>query len=181
MDLEATLSNQSNLLKRLVPRQKHLESKNVLLMEEKEDLSKQVEELEDENWDLRLDCFDATAKLDRAVTYNEALESKLELSVMENQELKVYSSNLEKRLQASKRKQKVMKHNMKLILQERFQDTHQLKETMEVVTRETVVSTAKLEGCKKKELQSLKVRSVKAGRKYGVRKRSKRLPENLFS
>ena len=98
IELQSLSADQSEILCRLVPRHDHLEARYNKLKEEKQQLKRQLKAVEDENWDLRFDCFDATAKLERARAHRDTLECRLEEAEGENKDLHVIGESLEQQL-----------------------------------------------------------------------------------
>jgi chromosome segregation ATPase len=141
-----TLSNdQSELLLRILPRFDHLEERHGSLKREKKLLKKQLESLEDENWELLFDCFDAQAKLKEAREEREDIEMKLEETVDENKDLFCIWETLEEQLKKSTLKKKEVKSKLKERLRQQRQELEQVKIEVDMTKSEKNRLTSDLE------------------------------------
>lgn len=111
VDLQSLSADQSEILCRLVPRHDHLEARCLRLKQERHVLKKQLNDTEDENWELRMDFYDAKSNLVRSKKQFASLESKLEQAAVENK-------NLQDQLEEAKVKRKLAKTKVKHLLRE---------------------------------------------------------------
>lgn len=179
-ELQALSADQSEILCRLVPRHDHLEARNCKLKEEKTLLKRQLKAVEDENWDLRFDAFDATAKFDRAMAQIRDLESKLEAAAVENRKLLLIGDTLEGQLEAAKSKRKSVKEKMRVHLREHFQQIDTVKQEMERMKKEKDALKGQLAKLRPKVRRIKEMRLTSAEAKRAKITRCKRLPLNLI-
>lgn len=179
IELQALSADQSEILCRLVPRHDQLEARNCKLKEEKMLLKRQLKAVEDENWDLRFDIFDATAKFERAMAHLHDLESKLEGAAVENRKLLLVGDTLEKELVAAKSKRKVVKAKLKVLAREHFQQIDIVKQEMERMKQEKDELKGQLAKFRPHVRRMNEMRSIsKVKRKKSTR--CKRMPLNLI-
>jgi chromosome segregation ATPase len=131
-ELQALSADQSDILCRLVPRHDHLEARYAQVKKERHILKRQLDIMEDQNWDLRFSCFDAAAKLDSTKADRANVELQLEEAVAENHDLHEIWDSLEEQLEVTKRKRKACKAKLMQKLQETGQ---QLDSTQEEVNK----------------------------------------------
>ena len=180
IELQDLSTDQSEILCRLVPRHDHLEARNCKLKEEKMLLKRQLKAVEDENWDLRFDTFDATAKFERAMAHLRDLESKLETAAVENRKLLLVGDALEKQLVAAKSKRKDVKAKLKVLAREHFQQIDIVKQEMERMKHEKDALKGQLAKFRPdvRRMTEMRLISTKVKRKKSTR--CKRLPLNLI-
>lgn len=126
-ELQQLSNDQSDLLLRILPRYDRLEERHGALKREKKRLKQQLEAVEDENWELLFDCFDAQAKLKEANEERNDIEIKLEETVDENKDLFAIWEALEKQLETSMVKKKEVKAKLKERLREQREELDLLK------------------------------------------------------
>mmetsp|Transcript_14923 Transcript_14923/g.24689 ORF Transcript_14923/g.24689 Transcript_14923/m.24689 type:complete len:278 (-) Transcript_14923:112-945(-) len=160
--LQALSSDQSEILCRLVPRHDHLEARYAEVKKERQLLKRQLDMVEDENWDLRFSCFDAEAKLQRTKAHRSSVESKLEEAVGENHDLHEIWDSLEQQLEVTKTKRKSCKSKLMQKLREKCQQLDTSQQEMEKTKKEKEALQAQLSRfC----LQVSKLKSAKKKRR----------------
>jgi chromosome segregation ATPase len=180
IELQSLSADQSDILCRLVPRHDHLEARYSKLKQEKEQLKRQLKVVEDENWDLRFDCFDATAKLERARAHRDILECRLEEAEGENRDLQVIGKSLEQQLISAKLKRKAVKTKMKHLLREHCQQIDVVKHEMESMKQEKDALQGELKVYRRETAEIKEMRLVAKKRKRTKNKRGKKLSLNLI-
>ena len=112
-ELQSVSNDQSDLLLRILPRYNQLDQQHGALKRDQKLLKKQLEAVEDENWELLLNCVDAQAKLKEEREVRENLAMKLEETVDKNKDLFAIWKTLEGQLKKSTLKTKEVKAKLK--------------------------------------------------------------------
>lgn len=170
VDLQSLSADQSEILCRLVPRHDHLEARCLRLKQERHVLKKQLNDAEDENWELRFDFYDAEAKLVRSKQQFASLESKLEQAAVENK-------SLQDQLEEAKVKRKLAKTKMKHVLREQLLQLDIAKEEtekMKIEKEPLQVEAAKYRLAVSMMKETKKHVSKRASKKHSAKKLSKR-------
>lgn len=179
-ELQSLSADQSEILCRLVPRHDHLEARYYKLKEEKQQLKRQLKVVEDENWDLRFDCFDATAKLERARAHRDSLECRLEEAEGDKRDLHVIGESLEQQLMTANLKRKSVKTKMKHLLREHGEQINAVKHEMERMKQEKDALQVELRKYRREAVEVNEMRFAAKKKKRTKNKRGKKLSLNLI-
>jgi chromosome segregation ATPase len=155
-ELQSVSNDQSDQLRRILPRYNQLNQQHRALKRDQKLLKKQVQVVEDENRELLFDCFDAKAKLKEEQEKRENIAMKLEETVDENKDLFAIWETLEVYLEKSTLKTKEVKAKLKEQLRQRSEELEQVR--MEV-------DQTKLEkNCLKRDLERFQEEDNKLNR-----------------
>jgi chromosome segregation ATPase len=134
-ELKRLTNDQSDLLFRILPRYDHLETRYSHTKQEKRNLKKRLEALEDENWELLIDSFEVK-------TTNRNLETQLEQANGENMDLHAIWDNLEDQLEDQISQKKRATQKLKQQVQEQVAHLAKTKKGMSKLKAETKVLRA---------------------------------------